>query len=343
MRSINSGSVVAVVGGAGFLGSHLVDYLIEKRRCSVIVIDNLVTGKLEFVNEDAEFIHHDITADGDRLEQIFKEKQVDYVFNYAACPYIPISFKLPTYVLAVNFGGAVKVIEAAAKVGVKGILQVSSAEIYGGGYTKELSEYPPSIDENAPVEPHSTYGVAKAAVDNYCRVSYIERKTPVISLRQFNCLGERETHPYIIPEIISQVHKEAMKCEKSGIAIADAIATIKLGNNSYRDFLYAGDAVKIAVELLEMGQFGEVYNLGSGDSFKMYELAEMIAKIYGFYSSRVEYDAKRARPWEIWALRADCDKLNKLVSFSGLRSLDKALRKTLNWFQFNDYEWPWER
>ena len=125
---------------------------------------------------------------------------------------------------------------------VKGILQVSSAEIYG-----DAPNHP--IDEKYPANPHSTYGASKLAIDALVQARWREAKTPAIALRQFNCVGENETHPYIIPEIVRQLDGE--------------FSTVMLGNNSFRDFQYAGDAVRMAVELLEKGNFGEVYNMGS--------------------------------------------------------------------------------
>ena len=215
MREIRNCNV-CVVGGAGFLGSHLVNHLIEDRQCKVMVIDNLVTGRLEFLHQDAKFEHYDITGSESYLRRLFEAYGVEYVFNYAAEPYIPVSFERPIHVFNVNAFGAIKVINAAEEAGCRGILQVSSAEIYGD--QKGL------ISEDAAISPHSSYGASKAAIDFLVQVRWHEAKTPVIALRQFNCIGERETHPYVVPEIISQLA---------------ASSVVELGNNSSRDFLYA--------------------------------------------------------------------------------------------------------
>jgi nucleoside-diphosphate-sugar epimerase len=323
MRKIN-GSSVCVVGGAGFIGSHLVEYLIEKRKCKVLVIDNLITGQKRFIHPKATFEHADITGSEEYLKKLFAHHKIEYVFNYAAEPYIPLSFERPLYVFNVNAFGALKVINAAWEAGAKGILQVSSAEIYGDATGK--------VDEDAPVRAHSSYGAAKAAIDGMVQVRWKEAKTPVMALRQFNCLGERETHPYIIPEIIKQVSAAIQKNSKA------KKVTVQLGNNSFRDFQYAGDAAAMAVELLEKGQFGEVYNMGSEEGVKMYDLAVLIGKLMGVEVT-VKQDPARVRPWEIWHLQSDNAKLYKAISYRPKTNLEAALKKTIAWFNDNGSRW----
>ena len=334
------GVPVAVVGGAGFLGSHLVDHLLNDRQCKVIVIDNLVAGRREFIHKDAFFWHGDITHSEIALRNLFSDYSIQYVFSYAAHPYIPDSFARPLHTINSNMIGAVNVINAAQDAGVRAILQVSSAEIYGGCNSKEYPNIHPMFkksNEDSPVEPHSTYGVAKAAVDNYVQVRWREAKTPCIALRQFNCIGERETHPYIVPEIIGQLAKQSpvVGGVKNG-------AKISLGNNSYRDFQYAGDAVRMATELLEKGNFGEVYNMGSEEGIRMYDLAQLTGKLIGFEDVWVEPDSARMRPWEIWHLQSDNTKLYEVIDYRPQTSFEDALRKTIQWYNDNGRKWSWE-
>ena len=302
---------VCVIGGAGFLGSHLVNHLIEDRNCEVLVLDNLITGKKEFIHPKAKFMWCDITHSENQLIKIFKDNKIEYVFNYAAEPYIPVSFERPLHVFDINARGALMVMNSAQEAGVKGILQVSSAEIYGDAPNHK-------INEDYPARPHSTYGAAKLAIDALVQARWRENKTPVIALRQFNCVGERETHEYVIPEIIEQIDK--------------GDGNIKLGNNSFRDFQYAGDAVRMAVELLEKGQYGEVYNMGSEDGIKIYDLAFMIGKLMG-KQVVVETDESRVRPWEIWHLQSDNSKLYSVIDYRPQVTLEEALKRTIADYQ----------
>lgn len=313
---------VCVMGGAGFLGSHLVDHLVEDRNCEVLVLDNLIVGQKKFVNPKAKFVWFDIYRDSEEsLRKVLQEYQIEYVFNYVAEPYIPVSFNRPLYVFNVNAVAAMKAINASQEAGVKKILQVSSAEIYG--------KVDGLIAEDAHVVPHSTYGVSKVAVDGFVQVRAREANTPAIAMRQFNCYGPRETHPYIIPEIIDQLAKQQGRKR----------AVVYLGNDSTRDFQYAGDAVKMAVELLEKGEIGEVYNMGSGNVIKMYELAELIGKLMGFEQVVVQTDEKRVRPWEIWHLQSDNTKLFSVIESRPETPFEEGLKKTIQDFYNNGRKW----
>jgi nucleoside-diphosphate-sugar epimerase len=305
---------VCVIGGAGFLGSHLVDYLVKDN--SVLVLDNLIAGRREFVNPLAKFIWCDITHSEKSLEQIFKQHNISYVFNYAAEPYVPSSYDRPLHTLDINTRGALMVMNAAQAANVVAILQISSAEIYGDQIGK--------INEEHPARPHSTYGAAKLAIDTLVQTRWKESACPVISLRQFNCLGERDVlHPYVVPAIYTQLLKSP---------------EVKLGNNSFRDFMYAGDQARFAVDLLEYGEFGEVYNLGSEAGLQIYELAELIAEIMG-KEIEIVVDESRKRKWEIWNLCSDNTKIYKTITTRPAVLLEDAIKKTISYYDQNPDKW----
>ena len=319
MRNIKN-TKTCVIGGAGFIGSHLVDYLINERNCEVLVLDNLITGQTKNIHSKAKFIWHDIRDNENELARIFTENQIEYVFNYAAEPYIPECFERPMHFFDINATSVLRVLNACQQSGIKGLLQVSSAEIYG--------DLKGQIKESDPVEPHSTYGVSKLAADGLVQVRWREASVPAIAMRQFNCVGERETHEYVIPEIISQLAKSNK---------------VKLGNNSFRDFQYAGDAVAMAVELLEKGKFGEVYNMGSEGGIKIYDLANLIGKLMGHESVEIEVDQDRVRPWEIWHLQSDNTKLYSVIGVKNPTSLEEGLSKTIQYFYNNGSKWDWKQ
>ena len=317
MRNIKNKNV-CVIGGAGFLGSHLVDHLIEDRECNVLVLDNLITGLKKHLHKKSKFLWFDIRDDENQLAKVLKENQIEYVFNYAAEPYIPECFERPMHFFDINATSVLRVLNACQMAEIKGILQVSSAEIYGDMKGK--------ITESDPIIPHSTYGVSKVAADGLVQVRWREAKVPAIAMRQFNCVGERETHAYVIPEIISQLNVSNK---------------IKLGNNSFRDFQYSRDAVKMAVELLEKGEFGEVYNMGSEGGIKIYDLAELIGELMGYDNIEIEVDQKRVRPWEIWHLQSDNTKLYDVIGKKEPTSLREALKNTITYFRNNGSKWDW--
>jgi nucleoside-diphosphate-sugar epimerase len=160
------------------------------------------------------------------------------------------------------------------------------------------------------------------AIDHLVQARWREAKTPAIAMRQFNCVGENDRlHPYVIPEIIKQI--------LSGASI------LKLGDNSFRDFQYAGDAVRMAVELLEKGEFGEVYNMGSEDGIKIYELAKLIGELMG-KEVGIEQDPEKIRPWEIWHLQSDNTKLYSVIDTRPQVNLAEALKRTIEDFKKNE-------
>ena len=308
-----------MIGGAGFLGSHLVDYLVENEN-KVLVLDNLIAGRSEFVNKKAKFVWFDITHSEFSLMKMFGQYEIDYVFNYAAEPYVPASYDRPLHTLDINTRGALMVMNAAQAAGVLSILQISSAEIYGneGKHTDYLKFG--QIPETFPAIPHSTYGAAKLAIDNLVQCRWKESKCPVISLRQFNCLGERDVlHPYVVPEIFRQ------------LSVGDVV---RLGNNSFRDFMYAGDQARMAVALIENGNYGEVYNLGSETGISIYDLAYMIGGMMGRKTEIVE-DESRKRKWEIWHLLSDNTKIYLSVPERPKVSLEESVLRTVNYYKAN--------
>lgn len=317
-RSIRN-KKVCVIGGAGFLGSQLVDHLIEDRNCDVLVLDNLITGLKKHIHNLAVFKWFDIRDDENQLAKILADNEIEYVFNYAAEPYIPECFERPMHFFDINATSVLRVLNACQKSNIKGVLQVSSAEIYGDMVGK--------ISESDPIVPHSTYGVSKVAADGLVQVRWREAQVPAIAMRQFNCVGERETHAYVIPEIISQL---------------SVSSKIKLGNNSFRDFQYSRDAVKMAVELLEKGKFGEVYNMGSEAGMKIYDLAHLIGKLMGHEKVEIEVDQARVRPWEIWHLQSDNTKLYSVIGDKIPTPLEEALKITIQYFKDNSNTWDWK-
>lgn len=306
-----------VIGGAGFLGSHLVDYLVEQEN-EVLVLDNLISGRRDFINPKAKFLWCDITQSEHTLYKIFKQHETEYVFNYAAEPYVPASYDRPLHVFDTNARAALMVMNAAQEAGVSGILQVSSAEIYG--------ELEGSINEEDKAKPHSTYGAAKMAIDSIVQTRWREAKCPAIALRQFNCLGERDCfHPYVVPEIYRQLKKSD---------------TVYLGNNTFRDFMYVGDAVRMAVELLEKGHLGEVYNLGAEGGIQIYDLAFTIGKILGKDQiMKIRPDDSRKRKWEVWHLQSDNSKIYQVVEARPEISLEESVRRTIEYYEQNPDKW----
>lgn len=303
-----------VIGGAGFIGSHIVDSLIEKGH-DVIVMDNLISGDKALVNSKAKLVWGDIRSESD-LDRVFgAEDKVDRVINLAAQPFIPNSFDDPKLFFETNASGALNVLVACEKYKVGKVLQYASAEEYGTQKGK--------INEEVAVHPQSIYGVSKVAADYMVAVRYRESGLHAVALRQFNCYGERETHEYVIPEIISQLDKSS---------------TVHLGNiKAERDFLYVKDAAEYAIELLEKGKPGETYNLGASDCISIKDLAHTIGKLMGHEEINIEIDPAKLRPWDIERLESDNTKIHGVVEYRPQVGFEEGLKRTINYFK--EYGW----
>lgn len=318
-----SGKNVLVTGGAGFIGSTLVRQLVGEG-ANVTVLDNFLSGSRENLKgceKDIKIVEGDIRDEN--LAGIFSKNGAEFVFNLAAMPYIPDCYKTPKDFMDINATGAMNVMFAVKKAGVKRVIQYSTSETYG------TAQYVP-MDESHPLNPQSTYAVAKVAADRLCFTLFHEQEIPVVILRQFNVFGPRETHRYIIPELISQLSKGS---------------TLHLGNiDAKRDFTYVEDAARAAIELMKHKEAeGQVFNSGSGKCWSIKEMAEMLADIMKVKSLKIEVEKQRLRPLDVQVLEANYFKLFRLTGWTPKVSFREGLERTVGDFRERGGRWPWEK
>lgn len=313
MTSIRDASC-AVIGAAGFLGSHLTDLLLRERGCRVLAVDNLSVGHRKYVHPEATFVWHDLCGRDD-LTDLFCEHGIEWVFMVAAIPFVPDGFRRPLHTFEVTATAVLRVLSAADAANVQGTLVVSSAEIYGSAVSGAVSE-------DMPVCPHSTYAAAKQAADSLVRVRWHEAGVRSLAARQFNSYGPRTLHPLVLTTIVDQLSRGPV---------------VRLGNNTTRDFQYCDDTVRIWVELLETEAWGEVVNCGSETSVRIYDLARLVGAAMGHESIEIEVDPARVRPdkVEVWHLHADCKKLHGLIGYRERVRLEEGVRRTLAWYRAN--------
>jgi dTDP-glucose 4,6-dehydratase len=317
-----NGKKVLVTGGAGFIGSTLVRHLL-KEGANVLIYDNFVSGdvaNLKDVQGQVEVLEGDILDP--ELEQTFRQHGVEVVFNLAAEPYIPHCYDRPRKFFEVNATGAMNVMLACKRAGVERILQYSSSEVYG------TARYVP-MDEHHPLRPCSTYAVSKLAADRLCYSLHKEQNLPIIILRQFNTYGPRETHPYIIPELITQLSNGHR---------------LKLGNlKARRDLTYVDDAVSGAIGLMKCdAAVGKVVNLGQGRDWSVEELAGIIARLMGHQSVKMEVQQMRLRPMDVERLNCSYFKAMTLFGYRPKIALEEGLQRTIDWYHHNGSRWVWE-
>jgi len=316
------GKNVLVTGGAGYVGSSLVRKLVEEKS-EVVVLDNFSYGHMENLSDIKNQIHivkGDIRNSG-LIKNVIKKNNIEFIFHLVADPFVPNSYKNPGLVFDVITKGTQNIIMANPEQ-IKKILFLSTAEIYG--YYKYLP-----MDENHPCNPVSVYATAKLAADRLCFIMHNDNDIPVNTLRLFNTFGPRETHPYIIPELILQF-------SKSSVA--------KLGNlKSRRSLIYVDDAVTGMMKLMKSRISDEVFNLGSNKSYSIEELARIVADSYGHNKIQLVVEKHRKRALDPPVFQCDFSKIKKAIDWKPKISLEQGIEKTMDWFEQNNRSWIWEK
>jgi UDP-glucose 4-epimerase len=290
-----------VTGGAGFIGSHLVDALIEKGH-QVLVIDNLSTGKKENLNPKAIFYQLDL-KDLEKIKPIFKG--VDFVFHLAAVPRLMPSIENPISAHHNNLTATINVLMAAKEAKVKKLIYSSSASVYGN------QERLPLREEMKP-NPLSPYAVQKYTGELYCKIFSQIFNLPTVCLRYFNVFGPRMPSEGNYAAVIGIFLRQ----RKEGKPL-----TIVGDGEQKRDFTYVKDVVRATILAAEKDVGGgEVINICAGKSYSIDRLAEFIG------GPRVNIPS---RPGEIRESWGDNSKAKKLLGWEPKYNLETGLKEML--------------
>jgi UDP-glucose 4-epimerase len=280
---------IVVTGGAGFIGSHLVDALVDKN--NVLVLDDLSSGSRKFVNDEADFMKVDIRDKAALREAL---DSPDLIFHLAANAHTKetsLGWDDPGTDCDVNVKGTLNVFEAVRHNHPEcRVVFVSSAAVYG-----EPDTVP--ITEDTPRNPQSPYGVHKRTGELHANSYVREIGLDVVSVRIFNTYGPRQPR-YVIYDFFEKLRKDSSELEVLGTG------------QQVRDYCYVSDTVQGLTLVAERGTAGEAYNLGGGESISISELADSIIDV-------CDVDASVRFTSESWTgdldrLHADISKIKKL-------------------------------
>jgi UDP-glucose 4-epimerase len=298
---------VLVTGGAGFIGSHVVDAYVDAG-LDVAVVDNLTTGSREKLNPAARLYEVDI-RDGEELQQVFAAERPEIVSHQAAQASVRLSMEDPARDAAINVLGSLNVLEAARRHGVRKVIYAAT----GGAAVGEPKYLP--VDEDHPVEPLSPYGADKHAVEHYCVLYQRSFGLETTILRYANIYGPRQD-PRGEAGVIAIF---------AGLMLAGERPTVFGTGDQERDYTYVGDVARANLLALEKGG-GGMYNISTGIATSVNGLFERLAELVGFSERPIYADPL---PGEVYRIFATYDRAKRELGWEPSVGLDEGLRLTL--------------
>jgi UDP-glucose 4-epimerase len=310
-----TGNTVLVTGGAGFIGSHLVDRLLAEGAAHVAVIDNMflgsesnladaqATGRLSLYKDDAEFTTS--------LEYIFQRHPIDVVFN-CATKALNYSFINPANAFGTNVTVALNLLEMQRRGAFKTLCHFSTSEVYGSAV------YEP-MDEKHPRNPTTTYAAGKAAADLAVESFVHMFALDAFIVRPFNNYGPRQNHNGLLAGVIPIT---AWRILNNGTP------EIHGDGRQSRDFIHVLDTVDAVIKLFRVLPAGESVNISTDNQVTIGDLVTRIAAILGYQG---EILRKSARAADVLCHNASNQKVHSLIDYS-LTDFDTGLRETLDWY-----------
>lgn len=305
-----------IIGGAGFVGAYLMKHLKDDLKQEVFV----TKMPQEQIDAEGVTVYNLNILEKDAIAALLKEVQPDYIFHLAAQSSVSVSWKNPQLTIDVNVKGGVNLLEALRELEYKPrVLLIGSGEEYGHILPDETP-----IQEDNTLRPGNIYAATKACQNMLGKIYADAYGLQVMMVRAFNHIGPNQTPLFVVADFCKQVAQiEAGKQE----------AVIKVGNlAAKRDFTDVRDVVRAYGMLIEKGEAGETYNIGSGHAIAIDEILKMIvAKSKA--DIKVEIDTAKLRPVDVPVIEADTAKLREITGWKPQISLEQTIEETLNYWR----------
>lgn len=310
-----------VTGITGFAGSFLAEHLVPMGGYEIAgtyLTDSSISNVSSIRNKIK--LHKVDLQDFAATKNLISEEKPDLVFHLAALSSPAESFKNPSKFINNNVSAQVNLLEAVRQTKIfPRILIVSTAEVYGDVSPADLP-----INEETPLRPGNPYAVSKVAQDFLGLQYFLAHKIPVIRVRPFNHIGPRQSPAFVV----SSFAKKIAEIEKGSIE-----PVLKVGNlAAKRDFTDVRDMVNAYVQILDKGDIGEVYNIGSGSSYK---IEDILNKLLSFSDKKikVERDESLMRPIDVPELVCDNTKIKNATGWQPKIPINQTLRETLDYWR----------
>ncbi|HOA83202.1 MAG TPA: dTDP-glucose 4,6-dehydratase [Thermodesulfovibrio thiophilus] len=302
---------VLVTGGAGFLGSDFVR-LAARKGWKVTVVDKLTYAgdmdRLKPIQDRIDFYNTDI-LDKEELKRIFEKKKPEAVLHFAAETNIDRSVTEPNIFMETNIIGTIYLLELVKYFEVGRFFNITSYEEYG-----EIKEG--ERDEDCPLNPRSPYAVSKASADMLGQVYWRALKLPVITVRLCSIYGPWQNPERLIPmTILKALRNDRIPVYGTGEII--------------REWLYLCDCIRAIFALLEKGKPGEVYNIGSGERFKVIDIVKQILELLEKPDSLIKYLPDR--PGHEKRIAIMSEKIKNSIGWAPTTKFDSGLKSTIEW------------
>jgi len=313
---------VLITGITGFAGSYLAEHLISAKEYDIsgTYLFEKSLSNTEQIKGNLNLIKADL-SDEKSVFKIIKDVSPSIIFHLAALTSPADSFKNPTETLTNNISLQINLMEAVRKCNLFNtkILVVSSGEIYG---IVEKEDLP--IDEKVSLTPTNPYSVSKIAQDFLGLTYFLSYKLKIIRVRPFNHIGPRQSPHFVVSSFAKQI-AEIEKDKREPV--------LHVGNlEAKRDFTNVKDMVRAYALAIEKGRYGEVYNIGSGISYK---ISDILNKLISMSSSKIKVEKDKAlfRPNDIPDLVCDASKFTKLTGWRPQISIETTLKETLDYWR----------
>lgn len=315
---------ILVTGGAGFIGSNFINYILDSRDDIFIInldkltyAGNLQNLKSVELHPNYTFVKGDIVND-ELVTYLFQKYEVTHVINFAAESHVDRSILGSEIFFRTNVLGTNVLLENAKRFGVEKFIQISTDEVYGSLGPEG------QFEETTPLQPNSPYAASKAAADLMALAFHHTYHVPVVITRCSNNYGQYQFPEKLIPlMIINSLNNKKLPVYGDGLNV--------------RDWIYVIDHNKAVELVLDEGKVGEIYNVGANTEKPNIEIVKLVLKQLGKSETLIEY--VKDRPGHDRRYAINSSKIKKELGWEAAHSFEDAMKDTINWFKDNEKWW----